>query len=379
MLNILGIHSSKKGDLVPKLQRIETVRSDKKGGGFGENLDTYLKIDKEGRDIIKIKNLSRILILKFKTLFERELWYNEIMKRAEIMSKILSKNIYKAYTNEKRGNKAHWFSDGEEYFKDLSEKLMEAKESIFITDWWMSPQVWLTRPVPTQEYMAMAYQNKDKKEYPPYSRLMDILYQCANRGVKIYILIYAEFSLALTLNSSHTKKALESLHPNIQVERHPLNCKDLLWSHHEKLVIIDQIIGYVGGLDLCWGRWDTHDHPLYEQPNNEQKYNFPGIDYANERLRDFDKVNEYLKETCDREKYELRMPWHDVHSRLIGPVVADIARHFVERWNFTIFRSDYGITNIKQNASVSKDSNQLKDSTISQEGNKTEKKPAACN
>ena len=43
MLNILGIHSSKKGDLVPKLQRIETVRSDKKGGGFGDNLDTYLK------------------------------------------------------------------------------------------------------------------------------------------------------------------------------------------------------------------------------------------------------------------------------------------------------------------------------------------------
>ena len=27
---------------------------------------------------------------------------------------------------------------------------------------------------------------------------------------------------------------------------------------------------------------------------------------------------------------------HDVHSRLIGPVVADIARHFVERWNFSI-------------------------------------------
>ena len=88
---------------------------------------------------------------------------------------------------------------------------------------------------------------------------------------------------------------------------------------------------------------------------------------------------EYLKETCDREKYELRMPWHDVHSRLIGPVVADIARHFVERWNFTIFRSDYGITNIKQNASVSKINNKLKESTISQEGNKTEKKPAAYN
>ncbi len=168
------------------------------------------------------------------------------------MKKILSNNPYKSYTNEKKGNKAHWFVDGEDYFKDLSENLMKAKETIFITDWWLSPEVWLIRPAQTQTYMALAFQKKNKKDSPPYSRLMDILYQCANRGVKVYILVYAECSLALTLNSSHSQHELESLHPNIQVERHPLNCTDLLWSHHEKLVIIDQIIGYVGGLDLCW-------------------------------------------------------------------------------------------------------------------------------
>ena len=105
---------------------------------------------------------------------------------------------------------------------------MNAKESIFITDWWMSPQVWLTRPVSTTTYMAMAYQNKNKKDAPPYSRLMDILYQCAVRGVKVYVLVYAECSLALTLNSTHTQHALESLHENIQVERHPVNSTTLL-------------------------------------------------------------------------------------------------------------------------------------------------------
>ena len=82
----------------------------------------------------------------------------------------------------------------------------------------MSPEVWLTRPISTPKYMAMAYQKKSLKDYPPYERLMDILYQCANRGVKVYVLIYAECSLALTLNSAHTQQALESLHPNIQVE-----------------------------------------------------------------------------------------------------------------------------------------------------------------
>ncbi|KAG5640696.1 hypothetical protein DXG03_007489 [Asterophora parasitica] len=28
-----------------------------------------------------------------------------------------------------------------------------------------------------------------------------------------------------------------------------------------------------------------------------------------------------------------RMPWHDVHMTLVGPVVLDIVQHFVERWN----------------------------------------------
>ena len=65
-------------------------------------------------------------------------------------------------------------------------------------------------------------------------------------------------------------------------------------------------------MDLCWGRWDTHDHPLYEKPNDEQKYNFPGIDYSNARIRDFDKVENYLTESADR-KTEIRMPWHGYH------------------------------------------------------------------
>ena len=353
------------------------VQSNSDSGKNVYFFDRDLVVNKEGKDIINIKNGSRVLILKYKTTFERELWFREIKKRADTMLKILSNNPFKAYTNEKKGNLAHWFADGEDYFKDLSEKLMQAKETIFITDWWLSPEVWLTRPVPTQTYMALAFQKKNVKETSPYSRLMDILYQCANRGIKVYVLVYAECSLALTLNSSHSQHALQALHPNIQVERHPLNCTDLLWSHHEKLVIIDQIIGYVGGLDLCWGRWDTHDHPIFEQKNEKDEYNFPGIDYSNARIRDFDKVEKYLEESCKREKFEMRMPWHDVHSRLIGPVVADIARHFVERWNFSRFGTGSGITDIKQNASVSKEKNELKESTTIDEEleKKEEKKP----
>jgi len=34
----------------------------------------------------------------------------------------------------------------------------------------------------------------------------------------------------------------------------------LLWAHHEKIVVIDQKTAFLGGLDLCYGRWDDDLH-----------------------------------------------------------------------------------------------------------------------
>jgi phospholipase D1/2 len=45
----------------------------------------------------------------------------------------------------------------------------------------------------------------------------------------------------------------------LKVIRHPDHYPSsgvFLWSHHEKTVIIDQKIAFVGGIDLCFGRWD---------------------------------------------------------------------------------------------------------------------------
>jgi phosphatidylserine/phosphatidylglycerophosphate/cardiolipin synthase-like enzyme len=44
-----------------------------------------------------------------------------------------------------------------------------------------------------------------------------------------------------------------------------------------------------------------------------------------------------MKDELDREKYP-RMPWHDVHCALWGPPCRDIARHFVQRWNYAKVR-----------------------------------------
>ena len=37
-----------------------------------------------------------------------------------------------------------------------------------------------------------------------------------------------------------------------------------LWSHHEKLCIVDQVCAFVGGIDLCVGRWDDKKYHLFD-------------------------------------------------------------------------------------------------------------------
>ena len=257
-------------------------------------------------------------------------------------------------------NECKWFVDGKSYFEDLFDKLMEANNSIYISDWWLSPEVFLRRPVNVKPYLEMV-NNKiityDRVEN--MTRLMDVLNYKAKQGVKIYILIYKEFSVALSINSAHTENIFTKLNENIKVTRYPsfTETLTLLWSDHEKLVIIDNVIGYVGGLDLCWGRYDNNQHPIYEAPNPQNIYEFPLIDYSNSRIKDFSEVEKYYIESIPREQ-STRMPWHDIHSRIIGAAVENISKHFIQRWNYAnpVERHIRILSSIK-NDSISKNNN----------------------
>ena len=55
------------------------------------------------------------------------------------------------------------------------------------------------------------------------------------------------------------------VHSLIQVFRHPDKVgENAVWyyAHHEKIVCIDQDVCFLGGFDLCFGRWDNHSHPV---------------------------------------------------------------------------------------------------------------------
>lgn len=239
----------------------------------------------------------------------------------DIRAQINASHRFQSFAGQRENNFVKWHIDGHDYFYALSEMLDSARECIFILDWWLTPELYLRRP----------------PAYHPEWRLDRILQRKAQQGVKIYVVVYKEVTQTLSMSSNHTKKALEALHPNIACMRHPdhIGSKDNveLWSHHEKVVVIDNHRACIGGLDICFGRWDTQNHPLADaHPTDFSRTLFPGQDYNNARIADFKNVSSYVSETISVVESP-RMPWHDVHMTIDGPVVLDIVQHFVERWN----------------------------------------------
>ncbi|CAB3404351.1 unnamed protein product [Caenorhabditis bovis] len=144
---------------------------------------------------------------------------------------------------------AKWFVDAKSYMEYAADMMELAREEIFITDWWLSPEIFMKRPALEGDYW----------------RLDQILKRKASQGVRIFVLLYKEVEIALGLNSAYTKRTLQALHENIKVMRHPDHYPGtgtVFWAHHEKLLVIDQLISFVGGVDLCFGRWDDNRHLL---------------------------------------------------------------------------------------------------------------------
>lgn len=137
-------------------------------------------------------------------------------------------------------------------------------------------------------------------------RLDNILKRKAQEGVKIYILLWDETNLVMNNHSGANKKYVESLHPNIFCIRHP-TIVPLTYSHHQKFIVIDSEISFVGGVDYNFGRFDTPDHVIVD---TEGRY-WWGIDYyvpwVTRPTTSLDPDVEY----CSRTE-EPRMPWHDV-------------------------------------------------------------------
>ncbi|CAI0382402.1 unnamed protein product [Linum tenue] len=94
-----------------------------------------------------------------------------------------------------------------------------------------------------------------------------------------------------------------------------------LFTHHQKCVIVDsqasgnnrKITAFLGGLDLCDGRYDTPEHRLF---------------------RDVDTVfdGDFHNPTLPVGIKGPREPWHDLHCKIEGPAAYDVLTNFEQRW-----------------------------------------------
>ncbi|UJR30086.1 hypothetical protein I4U23_017627 [Adineta vaga] len=195
---------------------------------------------------IRIKNLQRTLVVKCRTTRNCEEWRQHLENLQEQAKGFLhaTASRFNSFAPIREKQLAYWFINGKSYMEAVAKALLTAKEEIFITDWWLSPEIMLIRPSNDETY-----------------RLDLLLGRLADSGIRVYIMVYKEMQIALGLNSAYTKRALTSKSQTgfIKVIRHPDHYPKggvIFWSHHEKLVVIDQKIAFVGGIDLCYGRWD---------------------------------------------------------------------------------------------------------------------------
>uniref|UniRef100_A0A452TZP9 Phospholipase n=1 Tax=Ursus maritimus TaxID=29073 RepID=A0A452TZP9_URSMA len=286
---------------------------------------------------LRIDNLSRTLILKCNSYRHARWWGGAI---EEFIQKhgtdFLKDHRFGSYAAVQENTLAKWYVNAKGYFEDVASAMEEAEEEIFITDWWL---VFI------------------------YGGFVWRFLQLDQQGVRIFVMLYKEVELALGINSEYSKRTLMRLHPNIKVMRHPdhVSSSVYLWAHHEKLVVIDQSVAFVGGIDLAYGRWDDNEHRLTDvgsvkrvtvgssvrslqtgmgELHGETRF-WHGKDYCNFVFKDWVQLDKPFADFIDRYSTP-RMPWHDIASAVHGKAARDVARHFIQRWNFTkIMKSKY--------------------------------------
>lgn len=179
--------------------------------------------------------------------------------------------------------------DGAAYYRTLYRALLSATRSISIAAWQFDPNIDL---IPDAA--------KDAREYPvSLWQLLNTL--CARRPeLEVRILAW-DYSLVYAFERTWLEltEARLSAHPRVHFRwrEHP----DPRGSHHQKFVVIDGRIAFLGGLDLGKSRWDTREH----DPDNPLR-----TENSNGSAR----------------------PFHDVQAAVEGPAAEKLEELFVEAW-----------------------------------------------
>lgn len=154
-----------------------------------------------------------------------------------------------------RARRLAFLVDAADYFKELAQALRQAEKEIWIVGWDFNPDIPLC---PGQEDVC---------------RLSDLFQQQldAKPDLVIRVLVWAMGPVysgkSLRLFKREGILAHERVHLKFAM-RQPV------WSsHHQKIVVIDDSLAFIGGIDLTARRWDDSNHlpihPLRISPNGK--------------------------------------------------------------------------------------------------------------
>ena len=256
------------------------------------------------------------------------------------------------------GNDIQPLLTGEAYFAALAGAISKADKSIYMLGWQINWDAPLIAGV----------------------RLYDALLAAAKAkpALKIYVLPWEGSSYVPTY-ATDTITVMKAMNAELGpggprvfatgAAAHPDSSAglDSFFSHHQKQVVIDERIGFVGGIDVAYGRRDDAGFSLVASGRHgNDSYNgcLPHLlhvqtnDYvetadlnrpATVHSRVGEMHNTVAKDTLARlnagrvqypaggveidPKRQPRMPWQDLHLKIEGPAVSDLASNFVLRWN----------------------------------------------
>jgi phosphatidylserine/phosphatidylglycerophosphate/cardiolipin synthase-like enzyme len=194
---------------------------------------------------------------------------------------------FPAGTPPRSDTKVDLLIDGEETFLAAWNAIQQAKHSVWLVDWALSVDMPLVRGADTEG--TPAAKGPEGEGY----RVFDLLTEAATH-LDVCVLVWSGSRL-FQPRAVVARRGLERLrkaNPRIRGETdkhvHFAHC------HHQKTIIVDGRIAFVGGLDMTdfdVDRWDTSRHAVREGLN-----------------------------------------WHDLCLRLEGEAAADVGRNFIQRW-----------------------------------------------
>src|SRR5262249_4156869 len=148
-------------------------------------------------------------------------------------------------------------------------------------------------------------------------RVVDVLGFAARRGVRVGVLLWEGFHLGshLVNDPARQRELLAAAGVDCLLDDSSRRITHIAQSLHQKCAVIDGRVAFAGGIDLTvqygadYDRWDPHQHPC----SSPDRTSSPSA---------------------------AAHPWHDVHTKIYGPIVADVLANITQRWSEVAARSD---------------------------------------